>query len=312
MMPHQFFPDWAHVKTAVLDALVLSCACLITYVLSTRVLSHLWFISSSNALLGALWAVISTIFVIRDGYQQSVTAAVSRMAATLVSVVVCLIYLAFLPFHPWALLVLIGVSSLIVRLIGRPEDAITAAITTTVVLIVAAVSPQHAWEQPILRLVDTAVGVAVGIVAVWISERMIRPGNARPSRAVPLPGRSTDLGMLDADGTVSFTGRVKTLTNRAGEKIAPEHVEAILDAHPAVAESAVLGQTHPTLGERVVALLVAAPGQHLDPSEVLAASRAKLARHEVPQDVKVVDAIPRTATGAIDRRAALAAYGQLS
>lgn len=72
------------------------------------------------------------------------------MAATLVSFLICLIYLLFLPlpFHPWALAVLIGVSALRVMLVGRPEDAITAAITTTVVMVVAAVSPQRAWQQP--------------------------------------------------------------------------------------------------------------------------------------------------------------------
>ena len=66
-------------------------------------------------------------------------------------------------------------SDLAVTLIGRPEDAITAAITTTVVMVVAAVSPHHAWQQPILRFADTVIGVAVGIAAAWIGLRMIRP-----------------------------------------------------------------------------------------------------------------------------------------
>ena len=94
-------------------------------------------------------------------------AAVSRMAATFVSFVLCLIYLVFLPFHVWALAVLIGASALVVMLLGRPGDAVTAGITTAVLLVVAAVSPQHAWQQPILRLADTVVGVAVGALAAW-------------------------------------------------------------------------------------------------------------------------------------------------
>jgi uncharacterized membrane protein YccC len=141
----------------------------------TSVLSRLYFVSRNDDLLGGLWAVIATIFVIRDSYQHSVSAAVSRMAATTVSFVVCLIYLLFLPFHAWALAVLIGVSAIIATLIGRPEDAITAAITTAVVMLVAAVTPQHAWQQPILRFVDTVVGVAVGVGAAWIGVRVIRP-----------------------------------------------------------------------------------------------------------------------------------------
>jgi acyl-CoA synthetase (AMP-forming)/AMP-acid ligase II len=121
-----------------------------------------------------------------------------------------------------------------------------------------------------------------------------------------------DLGTLDADGSLFVTGRIKTLINRGGEKIAPEHVEEILDQYPGVAESAVLGQPDPTLGERVVALLVPASGQKLDPNEVVAYSKDRLARYEIPQDLRVVDAIPHTAKGAIDRVAALSAYEHLS
>jgi acyl-CoA synthetase (AMP-forming)/AMP-acid ligase II len=123
---------------------------------------------------------------------------------------------------------------------------------------------------------------------------------------------SGDLGTLDADGYLFITGRIKTLINRGGEKIAPEQVEEILDQHPDVAESAVLGQPDPTLGERVVALLVPAAGQDLVPAEILAYSRDRLARYEVPQDFQVVDAIPHTSKGAIDRVAALATYQHLS
>lgn len=183
--PHRYFSGWAKLNSAVLDATILAIACLITYVLVTQGLSRLYFISRDGELLGGMWAMISTIFVIRDGYKQSVAAATSRIAATLVSFVVCLIYLIFLPFHPWALAVLVGVSALIVTLIGRPGDAITAAITTTVVLVVAAVSPQGAWEQPILRLADTVVGVAVGIAAVWLNQRVIRPWMAPASPPSP-------------------------------------------------------------------------------------------------------------------------------
>jgi uncharacterized membrane protein YccC len=157
------------------DAAVLAIACLITYLLVTRVLSLLYFISKDDDSLGGMWAVIATIFVIRNSYQQSVAAAASRMAATSVSFVICLIYLVFLPFHSWALAVLIGASAMAVTLIGRPEDAVTAAITTTVVMVVAGVSPQHAWQQPFLRFADTIVGVAVGIAAAWISLHVLRP-----------------------------------------------------------------------------------------------------------------------------------------
>jgi uncharacterized membrane protein YfcA len=57
-------------------------------------------------------------------------------------------------------------------MIGRSEDVITASITTTVVMVVAAISPQQAWRQPILRLIDTVVGIAVGIAGAWIGLKL--------------------------------------------------------------------------------------------------------------------------------------------
>jgi uncharacterized membrane protein YccC len=165
----------AQARIAILDCSILAVASLITYWLVTSLLSRVYSISRSDDLLGGLWAVIATIFVCRDSYQQSVAAAVSRMAATSASFVLCLIYLIFLPVYPWAVAVLIGLSALAVMLIGRPGDAVTAAITTAVIMIVAAVTPRDAWEQPILRFVDTLIGVAVGVAAAWVGLRMIRP-----------------------------------------------------------------------------------------------------------------------------------------
>lgn len=164
---------------------MLSVACLLTYWLATHLLSRVHSVSRDDTLLGGMWAVLATIFVLRDSVSKSVAAAVSRMAATSVSFVLCLIYLAFLPFHAWALAVLAGASALVVILLGRPGDAVTAGITTAVIMVVAAITPQHAWEQPILRLADTVVGVAVGALAayagMWVT-RLRFPRRARVSR----------------------------------------------------------------------------------------------------------------------------------
>ena len=167
--------SWAQARMALLDCTVLAVACLVTYWLVMHPLARLYSISRADDLIGALWAVIATVFVVRDSYQQSVSAAVSRMSATSVSFVLCLIYLIFLPFYAWALALLIGLSALAVYLIGRPGDAITAAITTAVIMIIAAVTPHDAWKQPILRLADTIIGVAVGVAAAWLALRLLRP-----------------------------------------------------------------------------------------------------------------------------------------
>jgi uncharacterized membrane protein YccC len=157
------------------DAAILSLGSLASFLLVTDALTHLYFISKSDAVLGGMWAVVSTIFVNRTSYRDSVSAAISRVAATAVSFVICLVYLVFLPFHPWALALLIGVSVLVVVLLRRPQDAITAAITTTVILVVADVTPKDAWSQPILRCADTIIGVGVGLVTVWVGQRLVRP-----------------------------------------------------------------------------------------------------------------------------------------
>ena len=142
-------------------------------------------LSRADDLLGGLWAVLATIFLLRGSFGKSVAAAASRMAATFVSFVLCLIYLAFLPFHAWALAVLVGASAPVVMLLGLPGDGVTAGITTAVIMVVAAVSPQHAWQQPILRLVDTVVGV----VAAWTGIQVKRLLPTRPVPPAPPQGR---------------------------------------------------------------------------------------------------------------------------
>ena len=164
----------AQVRAAVADSCLLALSCLISYWLATTILALAHSPSQADDLLGGMWAVIATVFVLRHSYSQSMAAALSRMAATLVSFVLCLAYLAFLPFHSWALAALIGLSALAVTLLGRPGDAVTAAITTAVVMVAAELAPHDAWQQPILRLADTAIGVAVGIAAAWIGLRVLR------------------------------------------------------------------------------------------------------------------------------------------
>ncbi len=163
------------IRDAAVDCGILAAACLITYLLATRMLAHVYLLSRGDELIGGLWAVIATIFVLRDSYRHSMTAAVTRMAATAVSFVLCLIYLIFLPSDIWAMAALIGLSALAVTLIGRPGDALTAAITTAVIMGAAALSPHDAWRQPILRFADTVIGVAVGVGIAWLSLRILRP-----------------------------------------------------------------------------------------------------------------------------------------
>jgi uncharacterized membrane protein YccC len=157
------------ISHAVGSATILAIACLLSYWLITTVLTREYSVSRDDDLLGGMWSVIATIFVYRSSYKKSARAALARTVATLVSFVACLAYLLFFPFHVAGMAALIGIIAIILALVRRSEDIVTAAITTAVVLVIAGISPENAWIQPILRLVDTAVGISVGIAASWIS-----------------------------------------------------------------------------------------------------------------------------------------------
>jgi uncharacterized membrane protein YccC len=146
-------------------------ACLVSYWLITYGLAQVHSLSSADDQLGGMWAVIATVFVYRITYQQSVGAAVARLAATVVSFALWLIYLLIFSFHPLGLAALIGIGTFSLMVMRRDDLVVTTGITTAVVMVVAALSPHDAWQQPVLRLVDTLVGVAVGIVAATLAVR---------------------------------------------------------------------------------------------------------------------------------------------
>jgi hypothetical protein len=174
-MPHEHRLSREQVVSAILQSVVLGVACLITYVLVTQIRSRVYSASRADDLIGGLWAVIGTIFVLRTSYQESVAASVSRLASTLISFALCLVYLIFLPSNAVAVAGLIAISALVVLLLGQPANLLTACVSTAVVMVVAVVEPQHAWQQPILRMIDTIVGVAIGVAFAWAEVRVIRP-----------------------------------------------------------------------------------------------------------------------------------------
>jgi hypothetical protein len=66
--------------------------------------------------------------------------------------------------------------------LGRRDDIVTTGITTTVVMVVVAMSPQDAWRQPLLRLIDTVVGIAIGVACKWIGSFLYFRCNGEPAR----------------------------------------------------------------------------------------------------------------------------------
>ena len=118
--------------------------------------------------------------------------------------------------------------------------------------------------------------------------------------------RTGDQGFLDADGYLSLVGRLKEMINRGGEKIAPREVDDVLLQHPAVAEAVAFGSPHPTWGEEVAAAVVLR--QPATEKELIAFARERLSDHKVPKKLFIVEQIPRTATGKIQRRSVAEAF----
>ena len=118
---------------------------------------------------------------------------------------------------------------------------------------------------------------------------------------------SADAGHIDPDGRVHVLRRVDGIVNSGGAKIAPAEVEAILSAHPGVAEAVVVPAPHPRWGMRPVAFvrtrdLGSAPSP-LEADALRAHCRASLAPHKCPELFIFVSELPRVATGKVDRRA---------
>ena len=161
-------------------ALDMALACFISYSVITCVLAPV--VAEPDAFLGGMWATVATVFVFRESRVGSFAAGISRLFATGVSFALCLAYLLVLPFHPAGLAALLGVGTLILMSLGRRDDIVTTGITTTVVMVVAAMSPQDAWHQPLLRLADTVVGIAIGVACKWIGSFLYYRCVGKPAR----------------------------------------------------------------------------------------------------------------------------------
>jgi acyl-CoA synthetase (AMP-forming)/AMP-acid ligase II len=114
-----------------------------------------------------------------------------------------------------------------------------------------------------------------------------------------LPG---DMARVDTDGTVILLGRGSVSINTGGEKVFPEEVESVLKALPSVADAVVVGVPDERWGERVVAVLQAAPGGPPTLEEVQTHCRGKLAGYKVPRAITLVDSMVRSPAGKADYR----------
>ena len=123
----------------------------------------------------------------------------------------------------------------------------------------------------------------------------VKPGQLGPNTEWI---RTTDIGRIDADGFLWILGRADQAIIRGGFKVMPDDVRVALEGHPAVLGAAVVGLADDRLGETPVAMVEIREG--ITSAGLLEYLRTRLARYEIPTDIAIVDAIPRTPSGKAD------------
>jgi malonyl-CoA/methylmalonyl-CoA synthetase len=114
--------------------------------------------------------------------------------------------------------------------------------------------------------------------------------------------KTGDVGRFDADGYLTIVGRSKDLVISGGYNVYPAEVEGLLNELPGVAESAVVGVPHPDFGEAVIAVVVPRPGAALQPDELVAALKGRIANFKVPKRVFVAPELPRNTMGKVQKK----------
>jgi O-succinylbenzoic acid--CoA ligase len=160
-----------------------------------------------------------------------------------------------------------------------------------------ATSPPGEPETAGLPLLGTRVVIAED-GEIRVAGPTVAPGAAADDGWL----HTGDLGALDDRGRLTITGRKADTIVTGGENVAPAEVEAVLLAHPAVADAGVHGRFDPEWGEALVATVVLRDGAAVEPAELHEHAAAHLARFKVPKEIRFAAELPRTASGKLIRR----------
>jgi fatty-acyl-CoA synthase len=112
---------------------------------------------------------------------------------------------------------------------------------------------------------------------------------------------SGDLGVWHADGYIELRDRAKDIIISGGENISTIEVEQAVVSHPAVLEAAVVAMPHETWGERPIAYVTLKPDATATPAEIVEHVRSRLAHYKAPDTVEIVESLPKTSTGKIQK-----------
>jgi acyl-CoA synthetase (AMP-forming)/AMP-acid ligase II len=114
--------------------------------------------------------------------------------------------------------------------------------------------------------------------------------------------RTGDVATIDAEGYIRIVDRTKDLIKSGGEWISSVELENAIMGHPDVVEAAVVGVGHAKWGERPLACIVVRDGASIDRDELLSFLTGKVAKWWLPDDVVVIDAVPKTSVGKFDKK----------
>lgn len=114
--------------------------------------------------------------------------------------------------------------------------------------------------------------------------------------------RTGDIGRIDDDGFLYITGRLKEMMIIGGENVFPREIEEVINKHPSVGASAVVGARDPSRGEVPVAFVEMKEGHAFNETSLRSHCRSFLAQYKVPREIILVEKLPRTPTGKILRR----------
>ena len=115
--------------------------------------------------------------------------------------------------------------------------------------------------------------------------------------------RTGDLGVFEEGGLLRIAGRKKEMIIRGGANIYPREIEEVLFEHPSVADCAIVGVPHPRLGETAIACVVLRAGAKLEFDDMTAFLAPRVARYKLPERLVIVEELPRTPTGKVQKGA---------
>ena len=110
-----------------------------------------------------------------------------------------------------------------------------------------------------------------------------------------------DIAVMDEEGYIDITGRIKDMVIRGGENIYPKEVEEFLYQHPKVQDVQVVGVPDPKYGEELMAWVILKSGQHLTADELKEYCKGKISFHKIPKYIEFIEAYPMTASGKIQK-----------